>query len=95
MKFLPMLGHDLEMSYTKFYENRLIIDGEINEKHALQIIVSWTLVEAVNSLYRCATRYSSCLPLIGLNGKRSESPGSRLDHSPHIDVSQVNPALSL
>ena len=40
MKFLPMLGHDLEMSHTKFYENRLIIDGEIDKKHALQIIVS-------------------------------------------------------
>ena len=39
MKFLPMLGHDLEMSCTKFHENRLIIDGEIVEKHALQIIV--------------------------------------------------------
>ena len=35
-----MLGHDFEMSYTKFHENRLIIDGEIDEKHALQIIVS-------------------------------------------------------
>ena len=40
MKFLLMLGHDLKMSCTKFYENRLIIDGEIDEKLALQIIVS-------------------------------------------------------
>ena len=32
--------HDLEMSCAKLYENRLIIDGEIDEKHALQIIVS-------------------------------------------------------
>ena len=39
-----MLGHDLEMSCTKFHENRLIIDGEIDEKHALQIIVLKTLV---------------------------------------------------
>ena len=31
------------MSCTKFHENRLIIDGEIDEKHALQIIVSCTL----------------------------------------------------
>ena len=38
--FLPMLGHDLEMSCTKFHENRFRIDGEIDEKHALQIIVS-------------------------------------------------------
>ena len=30
-----MLGHDLE-----FHENGLIIEGEIDEKHALQIIVS-------------------------------------------------------
>ena len=35
-----MLGHDLEMSCTKFFEDRLIIEGEIDEKHALQIIVS-------------------------------------------------------
>ena len=35
-----MLGHDLEMSCTKFHENGLIIEGEIDEKHALQIIVS-------------------------------------------------------
>ena len=34
---LLMLGHDLEMACTKFHENRLIIDGEIDEKHALQI----------------------------------------------------------
>ena len=41
---LPMLGHDLEMSCTKFHENRLIIDGEIDEKHALQTVVSKTIV---------------------------------------------------
>ena len=40
MKFLPMLGHDLKMSCTKFHDNRLKIDGEIDEKYALQIIVS-------------------------------------------------------
>ena len=34
-----MLGNDWEMSFTKFHENGLIIDGEIDEKHALQIIV--------------------------------------------------------
>ena len=37
-----MLGHDLEMSCTKFHENRFIMDGEIDEKDAadaLQIIV--------------------------------------------------------
>ena len=33
--FSPMLGHHLEMFCTKFHENRLIIDGEIDEKHAL------------------------------------------------------------
>ena len=32
-----MLEHDLEMACTKFHENRLILDGEIDEKHALQI----------------------------------------------------------
>ena len=36
----PMLGHDSQMSRTKFHDNRLIIDGEIDKKHALQIIVS-------------------------------------------------------
>ena len=40
MIFLLMLGQDLEMSCAKLQENRLIIDGEIDEKHALQIIVS-------------------------------------------------------
>ena len=43
-KFLPMLAHALEMSCTKFHENRMIIDGEIDEKHALQIIVSQTII---------------------------------------------------
>ena len=38
-KFSPMLGHDLEMFCTKFHENRLIIDGEIDEKRALKIMV--------------------------------------------------------
>ena len=32
-----MLEHDLEMACTKFHENWLIIDGQIDEKHALQI----------------------------------------------------------
>ena len=38
--FVAMLGHDLKMYCTKFHENRLITDEEINEKHALQLIVS-------------------------------------------------------
>ena len=41
-KLLPMLGHDLQMSCIQFHENPLIFDGvsdgEIDEKHALQII---------------------------------------------------------
>ena len=32
---VTVLGNDLKMSGTKFHENRLIIDGEIDEKHAL------------------------------------------------------------
>ena len=32
-----MFEHDLEMACTNFHENRLITDGEIDEKHALQI----------------------------------------------------------
>ena len=39
-KFLPMLGHDLEMSCAKFLGNWFRIDWKIDEKHALQIIVS-------------------------------------------------------
>ena len=38
--FLAMLGHDLEMACAKFLGNRYRIDREIDEKHALQIIVS-------------------------------------------------------
>ena len=34
--FLPMLGHDLEIACAKFQRNRFRIDGEIDEKHALQ-----------------------------------------------------------
>ena len=30
-----MLGHDEKMACAKFYENWLIIDREIDEKHAL------------------------------------------------------------
>ena len=32
-----MLGHDLEMAFVIFHENRLIIDGDIGDKNALQI----------------------------------------------------------
>ena len=32
-----MVERDLEMACTKFHENRFITDGEIDEKHALQI----------------------------------------------------------
>ena len=35
-KFLPTLGYDLKIDSSKFQENRFIIDGEIDEKHALQ-----------------------------------------------------------
>ena len=39
-KFLPVLGHDLEISCAKIQGNRFRIDGDIDEKHALQITVS-------------------------------------------------------
>ena len=39
-----MLGYYLEISCTKFQRNRLRIDGKINEKHALQIIVLKTII---------------------------------------------------
>ena len=35
-----MLGQDLEMSCVKFQGIRFRIDGEIDENHALQMIVS-------------------------------------------------------
>ena len=34
-----MLGHGLEISCAKFQGNRSRIDGEIDEKHALQILL--------------------------------------------------------
>ena len=36
-----MLGHDLEMACTKFHENRLTIDGEINEKHTHNCVLDY------------------------------------------------------
>ena len=33
--FLPTLGHDLKITCAKFQGNRFIIDGKIDEKHAL------------------------------------------------------------
>ena len=41
---IPMLEHHWEMSCAKFRGNRIKIDGEIDEKHALQIIVAYTVV---------------------------------------------------
>ena len=39
-KFLLLLGNDLEMFCAKCLGNRYRIDREIDEKHAIQIIVS-------------------------------------------------------
>ena len=53
-----MLGHDLEKACTKFHKNRLIIDIEMDDKHALQIIVSWTIVANNNMIWDSSlTRY--------------------------------------
>ena len=41
-----MLGHDLKMSCAKFQGNRFRIDGEINEKHNLHVIVLLSLIIA-------------------------------------------------
>ena len=38
--YFAKLGHDLQMASAKFQGNPSRIDGEIDEKHALQIIVS-------------------------------------------------------
>ena len=35
-KFLPTLGYDLKIACAKFQGNWFIIEGEIDEKHALQ-----------------------------------------------------------
>ena len=43
LNIFAMLGQDLEIPCAKFQENRFGIDGEIDEKHALQIIVSYRL----------------------------------------------------
>ena len=40
LTIITMLGHDLKISCAKFRGNRFRIAGEIDEKHALQIIVS-------------------------------------------------------
>ena len=40
-----MLENDLEMACTNFHENRLIIDGEIDEKHALHIYKNWCVLD--------------------------------------------------
>ena len=52
-----MLGHDLEMPSAKFQGNRFGIDGEIDEKHALQIIVSFIFLSL-----RKSTNYSLTRP---------------------------------
>ena len=46
----------LKNDFTKFHENRLIIDGEINEKHAL--------------LVSCGLRYNR--PIVALSGLRAQ-----------------------
>ena len=53
-----MLGHDLEMTCIKFHENRLIIDGEIDEKHALQIIASTKHAERFFGLNPLKTKHN-------------------------------------
>ena len=40
---LLMVGQDLEMACTKFHENQLMIDWEINEKHALLVLSVYPL----------------------------------------------------
>ena len=55
-----MLGLDLEMSCAKFQGNRFKFDGEIEEKHVLQVIVSLCLVLT----YARARRHHHSLPLL-------------------------------
>ena len=52
VKLLLTLGHDL--TCAKFQGNRFRIDGEINEKHALQIIVYKTLVLLYHAVQQAA-----------------------------------------
>ena len=39
-KCLPTLGYYLKITCAKFQGNRFIIDGDIDEKHALQIYLN-------------------------------------------------------
>ena len=41
---LPMLGYDLKISCAKFQENRFIIEGEIDKKHALHTCIYQIIV---------------------------------------------------
>ena len=50
---LPMLAHDLEIACARLQENRLIIDGEIDEKHTLKKIQN-----------NCVLEYSVLLKLL-------------------------------
>ena len=69
-KFLPILGHDLKMSCAKFQRNRFGIDWEIDEQHALQIIVSYSIGVVCN------------LPLLsGLTKHTLKTPSTSLDYS--------------
>ena len=47
MKFLPTLGYDLKIAGAEFQENWFIIDGDMDEKLALQ-----------NYQNECGPRYS-------------------------------------
>ena len=48
-----MFGHDLEMYCAKFQANRFKIDGEVDEKHALQIIMCHRLYNAIGFDSQC------------------------------------------
>ena len=48
--FLPMLRHDLEMACKQFRGNLFRIDGEIDDKHALQIYQIHVVAQGTVSL---------------------------------------------
>ena len=55
--FLPMLGYDFEMTCAKSQGNRFRIDGEIDEKYMLQIIVSQNIIMKHFTIYHETSHY--------------------------------------
>ena len=53
-----MLGHDLEMACAKFQGDRFRINGEFDEKHALQFFLN-ICVSYYSDIFDCINRIQS------------------------------------